>query len=135
MHRRSFTGGRTTEEAHMPENHLEYLHSKGRNAAFYLEEAESIGTYTRKAVEKVLTSPKYVSHAYRSYEGILALRRKYGKDRLENACRHVSESGTVTYNMLKNILQGNLDKTEIQSVVTFMPDNEYVRGAEAFANI
>mgnify|MGYP000754926109 FL=1 len=135
LHRRSFTGGRTTEEAHMPENHLEYLHSKGRNAAFYLEEAESIGTYTRKAVGKVLASPKYVSHAYRSCEGILALRRKYGKDRLENACRHVSESGTVTYNMLKNILQGNLDKTEIQSAVTFMPDNEYVRGAEAFANI
>lgn len=37
--------------------------------------------------------------------------------------------------MLRNILQGNLDKTEIQSAVTFMPDNEYVRGAEAFANI
>lgn len=75
LHRRCLTGGRTTEEAHMPENHLEYLHSKGRNAAFYLEEAESIGVYTRKAVEKVLASPKYVSHACRSCEGILALRR------------------------------------------------------------
>ena len=114
----------------MPENHLEYLHSKGRNAAFYLEEAESIGVYTRKAVEKVLASPKYVSHAYRSCEVILALLRKYGK-----ACRHVSESGSVTYNMLRNILQGNLDKTEIQSAVTFTPENEYVRGAKAFANI
>ena len=76
LYRRCFTGERTTEEAHMPENYLEYLHSKGRNAAFYLEEAESVGTCTRKAVEKVLASPKYVSHAYRSCEGILALRRK-----------------------------------------------------------
>lgn len=72
LHRRCFTVGRTTEEAHMPENHLEYLHSKGQNAAFYLEEAESVGTCTRKAVEKILTSPKYVSHAYRSCKGILA---------------------------------------------------------------
>ena len=61
LHRRCLTGGRTTEEAHMPENHLEYLHSKGRNAAFYLEEAASIGVYTWKAVEKVLASPKYIT--------------------------------------------------------------------------
>ncbi len=42
---------------------------------FYLEEAEVIGMYTLKAVEKVLASPKYVSHAYRSCEGILSLRK------------------------------------------------------------
>lgn len=135
LHRRSFTGGRTTEEAHMPDNHLEYQHSKGRNAAFYLEEAGAVGMYTKKAVEKVLASPKYVSHAYRSCEGILSLRRKYGRDRLENACRRVSESGTVTYNMLKNILQGNLDKAEIHPDASSVPANEYVRGAEAFSNI
>ena len=135
LHKRSFVGGRTTEDAHMPDNHLEYQHSKGRNAAFYLEEAGAIGMYTRKAVEKVLASPKYVSHAYRSCEGILSLRRKYGKERLENACKRVSESGTVTYSMLKNILQGNLDKSEIQPNVSFIPANEYVRGAEAFSNI
>lgn len=119
----------------MPENHLEYQHSKGRNAAFYLEEAEVIGMYTLKAVEKVLASPKYVSHAYRSCEGILSLRKKYGKERLENACKRVSESGTVTYSMLKNILQNNLDKAENRSNVCCIPTNEYVRGAEAFSNI
>lgn len=75
LHKRSFIAGRSTEDAHMPENHLEYQHSKGRNAAFYLEEAEVIGMYTLKAVEKVLASPKYVSHAYRSCEGILSLRK------------------------------------------------------------
>ena len=34
LHKRSFIAGRSTEDAHMPENHLEYQHSKGRNAAF-----------------------------------------------------------------------------------------------------
>ena len=135
LHKRSFIAGRSTEDAHMPENHLEYQHSKGRNAAFYLEEAEVIGMYTLKAVEKVLASPKYVSHAYRSCEGILSLRKKYGKERLENACKRVSESGTVTYSMLKNILQNNLDKAENRSNVCCIPTNEYVRGAEAFSNI
>ena len=135
LHKRSFIAGRSTEDAHMPENHLEYQHSKGRNAAFYLEEVEVIGMYTLKAVEKVLASPKYVSHAYRSCEGILSLRKKYGKERLENACKRVSESGTVTYSMLKNILQNNLDKAENRSNVCCIPTNEYVRGAEAFSNI
>lgn len=135
LHKRSFIAGRSTEDAHMPENHLEYQHSKGRNAAFYLEEAEVIGMYTLKAVEKVLASPKYVSHAYRSCEGILSLRKKYGKERIENACKRVSESGTVTYSMLKNILQNNLDKAENRPNVCRIPTNEYVRGAEAFSNI
>ena len=135
LHRRRFTTGRTTEDAHMPANHLEYKHTQGRNAAFYLEEAEAIGVYTKMAVEKVLASPKYVSHAYRSCEGILSLRRKYGKERLENACKRVSESGSVSYSMLRNILQGNLDKTEIHPNVSCTPANEYVRGADAFSNI
>ena len=135
LHRRRFTTGHTTEDAHMPENHREYRHTQGRNAAFYLEEAEAIGVYTKMAVEKVLASPKYVSHAYRSCEGILSLRRKYGKERLENACKRVSESGSVSYSMLRNILQGNLDKTEIHPNVSCTPANEYVRGADAFSNI
>ena len=135
LHRRRFTTGHTTEDAHMPENHREYRHTQGRNAAFYLEEAEAIGVYTKMAVEKVLASPKYVSHAYRSCEGILSLRRKYGKERLENACKRVSESGSVSYSMLRNILQGNLDKTEIHPNVSRTPANEYVRGADAFSNI
>ena len=102
MHRRCFTGKRTTEEAQMSGNHLEYFHSKGQNVAFYLGETKSI--YPRKAVEKVLASPKNVSHVYRSCEDIFALRRKYGKARLENACRHVPESETVIYNIVRSIL-------------------------------
>ena len=70
-----------------------------------------------------------------SSEGILSLRRKYGKERLENACKRVSESGSVSYSMLRNILQGNLDKTEIHPNVSCTPANEYVRGADAFSNI
>ncbi len=52
LHKKSFIAGRSTEDAHMPENHLEYQHSKGRNAAFYLEEAEVIGMYTLKSRRK-----------------------------------------------------------------------------------
>ena len=66
---------------------------------------------------------------------IQSLRKKYGKERLENACKRVSESGTVTYSMLKNILQNNLDKAENRPNVCCIPTNEYVRGAEAFSNI
>ena len=34
--------------------------------------------------------------------------------------------------MIKNILEKNLDKADDQEPVSTMPQNDYVRGAEAF---
>ncbi len=132
LHPRRFTCGYSTEDSHMPPNHLEYKHSKGYNAAYYREQADGIGCNTRKAVDKILMAPKYVEHAYRSCQGILSLKRKYGGERLENACKKLSQSGTITYMMIKNILVRNLDGEESTEIVTTTPDNSYVRGADAF---
>lgn len=132
LHKRSFTAGYSTEDPHMPPNHLEYKHSKGYNAAYYREQADGVGCNTRKAVDKILRSPKYVEHAYRSCQGVLSLKRKYGNERLENACKKLTESGTVTYMMIKNILVRNLDKEESNQIVSTSPENDYVRGADAF---
>ena len=132
LHTRRFTCGYSTEEAHMPPNHLEYKYSKGYNAAYFREQADGIGCHTRSAVDKILAAPKYVEHAYRSCQGILSLKRKYGGERLENACRRLSGCGAVTYMMIKNVLLRNLDREEPVEIVAKAPDNNYVRGADAF---
>lgn len=134
LHQRHFTAGYTTLDSHMPDNHLAYKHSKGYNAAYYQERAGEIGPHTSLAVNKILQAPKYVEHAYRSCQGVLSLQKKYGKERLENACRRIAGTGGVTYMMIKNILTNNLDKEESQPIVSSIPENDYVRGAEAFTD-
>jgi len=132
IHKRSFTRGYTTDESHMPPNHQEYRHSRGYNAAYYQERASEIGPNTRQAVDKILSAPKYVEHAYRSCQGVLSLRRRYSKERIESACGRLSECGGVTYMMIKNILLRNLDGETSEKAVSSIPGNDYVRGAKAF---
>lgn len=134
LHQRHFTAGYTTLDSHMPDNHLAYKRSKGYNAAYYQERACEIGPNTGVAVSKILQAPKYVEHAYRSCQGVLSLQKKYVKERLENACRRIADTGGVTYMMIKNILMNNLDKKESEPIVSSIPENDDVRGAEAFAN-
>jgi transposase len=122
----------STKDEHMPENHLAYKHGQGHNAAYFMEEAEAIGPYTKRAVDLILKRGKYVEHSYNACFGILSLRRYYGKERLENACMLFKEVASVTYTMIKNVLQKNLDVANNQSAVSMMPSNDYVRGASSF---
>lgn len=131
-HKRSMSAGYSTLEEHMPQNHQEYKHSLGFNAAYYQEQADAIGPNTRIAVDNILKRNLYVVQGYKSCQGVLSLRKIYGKERLEDACKMLSEYGSVTYTMIKNILKKNLDKKVDMPVVTRIPENEYVRGSKEF---
>ena len=116
----------------MPPEHLEYMRTKACNAAYFLEKSEEIGPYTRQAIEAILKRSRHVEQNYSSCHGVLSLNRRYGSERLENACRRLSGCTSITYTMIKNILEKNLDKAVNQEPVSQMPQNDYVRGAEAF---
>jgi len=135
IHVRSFNQGYTTLDEHMPPRHLEYKHGQGRNAAYYLEEAMAIGEYTHKAVEKILSNKKHVVQSYKSCQGVLSLRKQYSRERMESACKRLSECSSVSYTMIKNVLQSNLDLYQVEEPVSNTPTNDYVRGAETFIQI
>ena len=134
-HNRKMTNGHTTTDGHMPPEHLAYRHGQGYNAAYFLEEAEAVGPYTKTAVECILKKNKHVEQSYGSCHGIMTLRRTYGRERLEKACRRLHECPSVTYTMIKNVLVKNLDKVENMEAASHIPFNDDVRGAEVFNKI
>ncbi len=125
-------GSYVTDDSHMPKNHLAYKRSLEYNAAYFLERAERIGQYTYRAIDIILKSNKHAEQGYSSCQGVLSLGKKYGYERLERAARRMASSSTVTYTMLKNILANNLDNAVEEPPVATVPNNDYVRGAEAF---
>lgn len=132
VHQRYGVNTYSTVDAHMPPNHIAFKHGQGHNAAYFLEEAEAIGPNTKTVVDKILHSYKYAEQGYRSCHGMLSLRRTYGRDRLENACRRIASSPVATYTMVKNILTKNLDQPVDAGVAARTPENDYVRGPQAF---
>lgn len=134
LHQRSQTKSYTTLDEHMPEKHQEYKHGQGYNAAYFLEEAALVGYYTTRAVQVILDNTRHVTQAYRSCHGVLALKKKFGKERLERACKRLNSCPAITYTTIRNVLTNNLDKAENEASVVKVPANDYVRGAEAFTN-
>ena len=135
LHKRIMNAGYTTVDAHMPANHLEYRRGHGYNAAFYLDEAKKIGPNTLITIGRILEHDKHVMHNYRSCMGVLALRKQYGQERLENACHRLSECGAPTYTMVKNVLLRNLDMISENKNESAIPYNDDVRGAESFVRL
>lgn len=90
-HNRRITNGHTTIDGHIPPEHLAYKHGQGYNAAYFLEEAEAVGPYTKTAVESILKKNKHVEQSYGSCHGIMTLRRTAGN------ClkRHAEDSKNV----------------------------------------
>ena len=135
IHQRKLDTGYSTVEEHMPPRHVEYVRSKSHKAAYFIERSASIGPKTKASIEKLLNHYSHVEQAYRSCEGVLYLAKVYGNDRLENACDRLSAASRVTYTMISNILKKNLDMASAQKPATQIPDNEEVRGADAFTRI
>lgn len=135
IHQRSQGPGYTTLDEHMPDNHLAYKHGQGYNAAYFLEEAALVGCHTTAAMKAILSRTKHVEQSYKSCQGVLSLKRKYGIERLEKACKRLAGCSSVTYTTIRNVLDKNLDQLEDTVPVSTVPQNDYVRGAEAFMNI
>jgi len=117
----------------MPPRHKAYQRSKEDNADYFIRQGRYIGNYTTQVIELILESKPFIQQAYKSCQGILSLSIKYGSDRLEAACRRVDNTPVVNYQMIKRILELNLDKEDISTVeCSSIPYNENVRGASAY---
>ena len=135
IHQRRQGSGYSTLDEHMPDKHLAYKHGQGYNAAYFLEEAALVGSNTTAAVQSILNRTKHVEQSYKSCQGVLSLKRKYGKERLEKACKRLAGCSSITYTTIRNVLEKNLDQVDGEETVSNVPQNDYVRGAEAFMNI
>lgn len=133
VHRRSFTDGYTTEPSHMPPDHREYLRTREYNAAYFIDKSRQIGPETHEVMEAVLGSKYFVQQSYKTCHGILSLARRFGNERMEQACKRIEVKQTANYTRLKNILEHSLDSVPMQQEDgTYMPSNDDVRGPSAY---
>ena len=133
-HKRSFVShGYSTMREHMPENHKAYAKAKEYNAAYFKDRAEKIGPYTLIVITGILQSRQFIQQSYNSCNGLLGLTRKYPESRIEAACKRAAQSSVVNYQMIKSILEKNLDKlTEQELQSSYIESHNNIRGPESY---
>ena len=82
---------------------------------------------------KILASKEFIEQTYRACIGLKRLSEIYEPKRFEAACKRALNASRVTYGMIKNILENNLDKQEESQMNLFsIVDHENIRGADNY---
>jgi transposase len=116
----------TTLDAHMPANHLAHREWSPQRL---IDWGLSIGVSTGGLIQKLLERFKHPEYGYRSSLGLLALSKRYGKDRLEAACALALSLGTCRQQHVKSILESGRDKLKPATAELWSsPSHDHVRG-------
>jgi transposase len=135
IHRRNYRrNGYTTLAEHMPESHRRYKEQRGWTHEDFTRRASVIGEHTCQAIELLLKSRTFMEQTYDGCLGVLRLGDKYGKDRLEAACRRACQAPRITYRTIFNILENNQDKIPVinNQNTLVIPEHENIRGPQAY---
>jgi len=98
--RRHCTGRHSTQKEHMPVDH----NSQKYSPESLIKWASKIGTNTAKIVEQLLEKPEYPEQAYRSCLGVLSFAKKFGRQKLEDACNNALNDCRPRYGTIKAFL-------------------------------
>lgn len=134
LHNRQVTKGRTTLEQHMPEKHKIYLAHLSNTPQDYIDKAALIGINTKWAMEFLVNQYTSSAKYHKIAEGILSIARKYNNERLEQVCSYIAPCGSISLDMIRNVLTSNIDLAQqSQTNQTKIPDHGNIRGASNYA--
>ena len=102
-HRR---GNYTTIKDHLSSTHRYYL---SWNKKFFVKMASSIGINTASYVAKLIDQQTYPEIGFKRSQGIISLKNKYPKERIEAACEKALAYNICSYKIIENILKNNTD--------------------------
>jgi len=98
----------STQEAHMPPNHQQYVQWNGDR---FRKWAAKIGPNAVTVVESILTGYKVEQQGYRACMALLKLSDQYTPERLETACaKALFYTPRPSYKAVQTILQSGQDK-------------------------
>lgn len=118
----------TTNNEHMPKSHREY---QSLNSNRMLQWSSSIGMATSLIVEDILNKSPHSEIGCKRCHGFLNLSKKYGNDRLEQACDYAICNGVFDYKHIEAIIKNNLlMEDDGLSSVTIYHSN--IRGADYY---
>ncbi len=107
-HIRSYAKGRhTTLAEHMPKSHRDYADWTPERLIRWASET---GKSTAELVTAILAKKLHPQQGFRSCMGIITLSKKFGKERVEAACKRALAIGGISFGSVKSILETNLDK-------------------------
>ena len=124
-------GQYSTQEAHMPPSHQQYIQWNGER---FRKWAVKIGPSTTAVVETILTGYKVEQQGYRVCMALLKLSDSYTPERLEAACdKALYYTPRPSYKSIQAILKSGQDKISDASVA---PSNAsefgFTRGADYY---
>jgi transposase len=129
--------GRTrfsTTPDHMPSSHR--AHAEWTPSRI-LSWAEKLGPSAHALCSGILADRPHPEQGFRSCLGILRLAKKYGNERLENACARCVSANARSYRSVESVLRHGLDTLPVGDVsdVTSAPlEHENVRGRGYYVN-
>ena len=127
IHRR---GGYATEPSHMPASHRAHA---GWTPSGLIAWGRKNGPGTALFVERLLESRPHPEQGYRSCLGLKALLRAYGAERLEAACHHALDIGTLSYGSVKSILATGRDRAAAEQHELSLPaEHAHIRGPQYY---
>lgn len=107
-HRRSYKKWDfTTIAEHMPEAHKKHLEWTPVRIVSW---AATIGKATAEVAAEIIRCHAHPEQGYRSCLGLIRLGDRYGKERLEEACKRAITFRAYRYKSVKSILEKGLDR-------------------------
>jgi hypothetical protein len=91
----------------MPANHKAAKEVNGYTKEDLIKMATKIGQNTATVVEKIIERCAYEQQGYKSSLGVIRLEKKYGQEKLEQACKALKEY-KATYTSVKSYLEKNI---------------------------
>lgn len=128
-HIRSYAKGRyTTIPEHMPKAHREYAEWTPERVIRWASET---GKSTADLVTAILAKNLHPQQGFRAALGIITLARKFGKDRVEAACKRALAIGGISFRSVKSILETGMDKKPLPEPEPASPviTHSNIRGA------
>jgi hypothetical protein len=98
---------------------------------------KTIGSETAYVIEEIMKSREHPQQGFRACLGILRFDKRYGKERLEAACKRAHAIGTYSYKSIESILKNNLEHQPFPQnsptlTASAAEPHEYIRGQEYF---
>ena len=124
-------GQYSTQEAHMPPNHQQYIQWNGER---FRKWAEKIGASAATVIETILTGYKVEQQGYRACMALLKLSDQYTPERLDSACaKALDYTPRPSYKAIQTILKSGQDRIPEKSAAASVPSEfGFTRGAEYY---
>jgi len=131
-HVRSVVKGRhTTVSDHMPKGHRSYAEWTPERLIRWAGET---GEATAELIAAILSRHSHPQHGFRSALGVLALTKRFDKERIEAACKRALAIGGTSSRSVKSILETGLDRKPLpeQTALSLTVTHNNIRGGNYY---